>query len=82
MTGKEKKLTGWFFNLIGVFNHYTFFTDELWRNVKGFKNNHVESVRVSVGSYGGENVLDAIKDVLDEIEIDFGVGVNTRLVEF
>ena len=37
MTGKEKKLTGWFFNLIGVFNHYTFFTDELWRNVKGFK---------------------------------------------
>lgn len=51
-------------------------------NVKGFKNNHVESVRVSVGSYGGENVLDAIKDALDEIEIDFGVGVNTRLVEF
>lgn len=51
-------------------------------NVKGFKNNHVESVRVSVGSYGGENVLDAIKDALDEIEMDYGIGVNTRLVEF
>ena len=25
-------------NLCGVFGHYKFFTDKLWRKVKGFKN--------------------------------------------
>ena len=26
-----------FFGLIGVFNHYSFFTEKLWRKVDGFK---------------------------------------------
>ena len=37
MTQEEKELCEWFFNLIGYFNHYSFFTKELWRKVKGFK---------------------------------------------
>jgi hypothetical protein len=37
MTPKEKELTEWFFNLVGYFNHYSFFIKELWRKVKGFK---------------------------------------------
>ena len=27
-----------FFNLVGVFNHYAFFTEKLWKKVDGFKN--------------------------------------------
>ena len=37
MTQEEKELCEWFFNLICYFNHYSFFTNELWRKVKGFK---------------------------------------------
>lgn len=29
----EKKMAEWFFNLIGVFCHYSFFTDKLWKKV-------------------------------------------------
>ena len=28
----------WFFNLIGVFCHYSFFTEKLWKKVEGFEN--------------------------------------------
>ena len=38
MNKREKELAEWFFNLVGYFNHYSFFTKELWRKVKGFKN--------------------------------------------
>jgi hypothetical protein len=34
----EKKMAEWFFNLIGVFCHYSFFKDKLWKKVKGFEN--------------------------------------------
>lgn len=37
MTQKEKEFCEWFFNLVGYFNHYSFFTKKLWREVKGFK---------------------------------------------
>ena len=37
MSDKEKKLIEWFFSLIGIFNHYSFFTKKLWKKVKGFK---------------------------------------------
>lgn len=38
MTNREKDIFKWCFNLVGYFNHYSFFTKELWRKVKGFKN--------------------------------------------
>ena len=38
MTQKEKEFCGWFFNLVGYFNHYSFFTKKLWREVEGFEN--------------------------------------------
>ena len=34
----EKKMAEWFFNLIGIFCHYSFFTNKLWKNVEGFEN--------------------------------------------
>jgi hypothetical protein len=34
----EKKMAEWFFNLVGVFCHYSFFTEKLWKKVKGFEN--------------------------------------------
>ena len=50
--------------------------------VKGFKDNQVASVEVSINSYGSANVLDSIKDALDEIELVYGISVYKRLVEF
>ena len=50
--------------------------------VKGFKDNQVSSVEISIYSYGGENVLDAISDALNEIEAVYAIRVNKRLVEF
>ena len=37
MTQEEKRLAKWFFNLVGCFNHYSFFTKKLWKNIKGFE---------------------------------------------
>lgn len=37
MTQKEKEICKWFFNLVRYFNHYSFFTKKLWREVKGFE---------------------------------------------
>lgn len=34
---EEKELAKWFFDLVGYFNHYSFFTKKLWKKVKGFK---------------------------------------------
>ena len=50
--------------------------------VKGFKDNQVESIEVSIYSYGSANVLDAIRDALEELELVYGIFVNKRLVEF
>lgn len=38
MTSDIINLASWFFELVGCFNHYSFFTKELWRKVKGYKN--------------------------------------------
>lgn len=35
---ETKQAIEWFFSQIGYFTHYEFFTKELWRKVKGFKN--------------------------------------------
>ena len=37
MTQKEKEFCEQFFNLVGYFNHYSFFTKKLWREVEGFE---------------------------------------------
>ena len=50
--------------------------------VRGFKDNQVASVEVSICSYGSENVLDAIRDALEEIEMVYGIYVSKKLVEF
>ena len=34
-----------FFELIGVFNHYSFFTDKLWKKVDGFENEDEAEVK-------------------------------------
>lgn len=34
-----------FFGLIGVFNHYAFFTEKLWRKVDGFKDRDEAEVK-------------------------------------
>lgn len=34
---KSSEIISWFINLSGVFGHYSFFTNELWRKVDGFK---------------------------------------------
>lgn len=31
MTQNEKELVEWFFDLVGYFNHYEFFTKRLWK---------------------------------------------------
>ena len=37
MTKTEKQLAEWFFSLVGYFNHYSFFTKKLWKEVDGFE---------------------------------------------
>lgn len=37
MTEREKELVRWCFDLVGYFNHYSFFTKKLWKEVKGFE---------------------------------------------
>ncbi len=34
---REKEIFEWFFSFVGYFNHYSFFTNKLWKNVKGFE---------------------------------------------
>lgn len=37
MKQKEIEFCSWFFNLVGCFNHYSFFTMKLWKEVEGFE---------------------------------------------
>lgn len=50
--------------------------------VKGYVDNTVKSIEVSVNGFGGEDVLVAIADALEEIEMVYGITVDKRLVEF
>jgi hypothetical protein len=46
LTDKEYEIAQWCFELVGVFNHYRFFTDKLWRKVSGFKNKDEAEVKL------------------------------------
>ena len=46
-----------FFSLLGYFNHYEFFTKELWRKVKGFKNKDEAEVKCAFMSLWTYNTL-------------------------
>ena len=50
--------------------------------VKGYVDNTVKSIEVSVNGFGGEDVLVAVADALEEIEMIYGIRVDKRLVEF
>lgn len=51
MTDKEEKIASWFFGLIGAFNHYSFFADKLWREVKGFKDEDEAEIKAAFMHY-------------------------------
>ena len=55
MTNKEKQLTEWFFNLVGYFNHYSFFTKKLWKRVKGFKHEDEAEIKCMFMHYWFHN---------------------------
>ena len=42
----------------------------------------MKSIEVSVNGFGWEDVLVAIADALEEIEMEYGIMVDKRLVEF
>ena len=46
-----------FFGLLGVFNHYEFFTKKLWRKIDGFKNRDEAEVKCAFMSYWTYNTL-------------------------
>ena len=46
-----------FFSLIGRFNHYTFFTKELWRKVDGFENEDEAEVKCAFMSLWTKQTL-------------------------
>ena len=37
MNNKEKELSEWVFSSVRYFNHCSFFTEKLWKKVKGFE---------------------------------------------
>lgn len=41
----SRKIEEFLFGLVGVFNHYEFFTKELWRNAPGFRNKDEAEVK-------------------------------------
>ena len=46
-----------FFSLVGVFNHYAFFTEKLWKKVDGFKNKDEAEVKCAFMSLWTYNTL-------------------------
>lgn len=57
LTSKEHKIAQWLFGLVGVFNHYEFFTDKLWRNVPGFKDKDEAEVKCAFMHYWFHNTF-------------------------
>lgn len=45
MTQNEKELVEWFFDLVGYFNRYEFFTKRLWKKVKGFERENEAEIK-------------------------------------
>lgn len=52
-----KDAFNFFFNLIGIFNHYEFFTKKLWKKVDGFENKDEAEVKCAFMSLWTENML-------------------------
>ena len=46
-----------FFGLIGVFNHYSFFTQKLWKKVDGFKDKDEGEVKCAFMSFWTHHTL-------------------------
>lgn len=46
-----------FFGLIGIFNHYAFFTKKLWKKVEGFKDKDEAEVKCAFMSLWTNHVL-------------------------
>lgn len=42
---REQEIFEWFFSFIGYFNQFSFFTNKLWKNVKGFKNHNEADIK-------------------------------------
>jgi hypothetical protein len=57
LTEKEYEIAQWCFELVGVFNHYRFFTDKLWRKVSGFKNKDEAEVKCAFMHYWFHNTF-------------------------
>lgn len=55
MKDAELKLAQWFFSLIGYFNHHSFFTQELWRSVEGFKDKDGAEIKAAFMHYWFHN---------------------------
>ena len=53
----EKGAFDFFFSLIGVFNHYKFFTEKLWKKVDGFENKDEAEVKCAFMSLWTEKTL-------------------------
>ena len=46
-----------FFNLVGVFNHYAFFTEKLWKKVGGFENKDEAEIKCAFMSLWTHHTL-------------------------
>ena len=51
MTQEDKILFEWFFNLVGYFNHYSFFTERQWKNIKDFENKDEAEIKCAFMHY-------------------------------
>ena len=51
LTKEQKEMAEWFFNLVGVFCHYAFFTEKLWKNVEGFEREDEAEIKVAFMHY-------------------------------
>ena len=51
LSKEQREIAEWFVNLTGVFCHYSFFTDKLWKQVKGFEKEDEAEVIVAFIHY-------------------------------
>ena len=51
MNQKTEKLAKWFFELVGYFNHNSFFTKKLWQKVAGFENHDEAEIKCAFMHY-------------------------------
>lgn len=57
MTQQEKNLCKWFFNLVGYFNHYSFFTEKLWQQVPKFGGEDEANIKCAFMHYWFHNTF-------------------------